>query len=252
MNRFGKKITAFLLAFVTAAAVMPAIPAKAEVSYSTIEMNTTITGPAERTESYYRFTMEESGRINVTLNISKDYSFWMMPVKLYEADGEIAGDCIAENDADVGTYVCAWDVMKGDYFLYVSGPRNYSLTLTPEYSGSTYDESADEQNYNENTAKKVDFNKTVKAALSMNETDGDFYKIKVGSKGILKVTANTKAKDAQLVVYKMGKTPQTFNLMSGKSINKVKLDSKGTYYVIVRKGKDTGNYNFKLNFKKKK
>ena len=117
---------------------------------------------------------------------------------------------------------------------------------------STFEESLDDENYNENTAKKVAFNKTIKGALSMNEADGDFYKVKVGSKGTIKATVNSKAEDGQMVVYKLGQTPQTFQLMKGKNVNKVKLDSKGTYYIVIRKGySGTGAYDFKLKFSKK-
>ena len=244
----GKKIAAFLLAFATAAAVIPAVPAKA-ADYSTVEMETTIQGPTEETDSYYKFTMEESGRINITVNYPNDRDSYIYEVKLYEADGEITGDYLAGKFLQRGTNVMAWDLLKGEYYFTVNAGKNYSFTLTPEYSNSTFEESMDEENYNENTAKKVDFKKDVKGALSMNEIDGDFYKVKVGSKGTITATVSTKVSDAQMVVYKMGQTPQTFSIVGGKSVNKVKLDSKGTYYVIIRKGQDTGNYSLNLKFK---
>ena len=252
----AKKISAFLLAFVTAATCIPAIQAKAVGSYQTLPMDTIVQGPlveeeiTDQTETYYKFTMKDSGRVNVTITRPGDVGFTYRDV-LYEADGEVPGESLDIALPEGGTNVYAWDLLKGDYFLVITDGYNYTVTLTPEYSDSTFEESIDEQNYNELTAKKVAFKKTIKAAFSMNESDGDFYKVKVGSKGILSVTVNTKVKDAQLVVYKMGQTPQSFDLMSGKSANKIKLDSKGTYYVALRTEEGTGNYNFKLNFKKK-
>ena len=172
-------------------------------------------------------------------------------------DGEITGDELDsrygtwDHQSPRGTEVWAYDLLKGEYFLRFYTGYNFSLTLTPEYADSTYEESVYEENYNENTAKKIECNKTIKGALSMNEIDGDFYKLNVGSKGTLKVTVNTKVNDVQMAIYKAGKTPQTIQLVSGKSVNTLKLDSKGTYYVVVRKDGGTGNYNFKMKFKKK-
>ena len=262
MKQKLKKIMAMALSLAISTSIFATIPgteAKAFVQrekvYSDIEIGTTVQGEGDK-DNYFRFTMKNSGRLNINLNIDALWAEDGTGIFLGERDGDIWTNQIWYNAAPlssltVGSNYLYVDLLKGDYYLRIV-ENGFSFTLTTDDAKETFSESYDSQNYNEGTAKKVSLKKKVKGSIAINENYGDFYKVKLPSKGNLKITANNKSEKLIVDVYRLGSQPVKLDLIKGKNVNTVEIDKKGTYYVVFRGDRTTGNYDFNLKFTKKK
>ena len=217
-------------------------------------------------EDYYKINLASSGRLTINFNSFMQYYC----LYIYDESGaEVWKDEENEWVSTTGkrSDKITVDLTKGCYFLRVIGDRadGWEWFATGNYNFEinflSSNETVDEPNNSILESKKINFSKTIKGQIAVNDLE-DYYKIVLSASGRLNIKFNSFLKYYCLFIYDdSGKEiwkdeENEWISTTGKRSDNITVDLiKGNYYLRVigdrAEGWDwlsTGNYNFKIDF----
>lgn len=224
----------------------------------TISLNQSYSGYiTENTEkNYYKFTLNESGRINLRATAGMNYIYY----RIYSAEGEqvwydqfywnnTTEQISTDEDIDLtsGTY-CFCVEQCYDY------TGSYSFTLYFTSADESFSESNGGSNNSMYSADRTYVNQYYYGQIAQND-EKDFYQFTLNQSGRISLTATAKMKYVYYRIYDSSGTQLWYdqfywNNTTEQISTNVDVDlTSGTYYFCVEQSYDyTGNYNFSLNY----
>ena len=221
----------------------------------TINFNTQYKGQVAQNDGtdYYKFTLTSSGRINLVANSYVS----QLNYKLYDANyKEVKSWYPSWNyDTKVALTNEVLDLVSGTYYFvankdYNTGNYDFKISFTSasesfaESQSNLYNQFADARTINTNTQYKG----------QIAENDGiDYYKFKLTSSCKITLKANSYMAWTSYKIYNSNNkeikswSPHWNSNTKVASINESFDLASGTYYFVVGKDYDTGNYNFSIS-----
>ena len=221
----------------------------------TINFNTQYKGQVAENDGtdYYKFTLTSSGRINLVANSYVS----QLKYKLYDANyKEVKGWYPSWNsDTKVALTNELLDLVSGTYYFvankdYNTGNYDFKISFT-----SVSESFAESQNvlYNQFAdARTINTNTLYKGQIAENDRI-DYYKFTLTSSCKVTLKANSYMAWISYKIYNSNNkeikswSPYWNSNTKVASINESFDLASGTYYFVVGKEYDTGNYNFSIS-----
>ncbi len=257
LKSFISVLLAVMMLFSTAAPVFAddALPIE---SAQSVRIENSYTGSlTEETDMvFYKFTLAESGNVNIIIDASVE----KYNVSLYNSDGEAMwhSDAIYWNSTtEKSQYTLDSNLVSGDYYFSVNKNNNctgeYSFKITLKSAQESFAESTGVNNNTLENANKIDFGTKYTGQLAFND-DKDIYKFEIDKSG--RVGFNMIANIYRVCYYIYDSKGNTiwesgrieWDGRSEQSQSSYSFDLvAGTYYFCVSKG-NSGTYTFNASF----
>ena len=225
---------------------------------TSISLNKTYSGSitSSSTIDYYKFTLSNSGRINLKMSAGIQYAYFY----IYDASGNQVwntGGISWNSTTELIVLNKNIDLTSGTYYFCVkqglSYTGNYSFSLNYTSANETFKETQGGSNNKTSTADSISLGTKYYGQIASNDKK-DFYKFKVSSSGSVTLTVSASIQYSFYYIYDSSANEvwrsggMTWNYSTELlSMTKTITLSAGTYYFAVAQGNsDTGNYNFKI------
>lgn len=228
---------------------------------TSISLNKSYSGSITNSSTidYYKFTLSQSGRINLKLSANISYAYFYIYAandlnnpawKTNGVDWNYTTELIVLNrniDLTAGTYYFC--VQQG-----LSATGDYSFSLNYTSAGESFKETQSDLNNNPANADSINLNTKYYGQIASNDVK-DFYKFKVNTSGNVTLTVSAEISYSYYYIYDSSATEvwrsggMSWNSSTELlSMTKTISLSAGTYYFAVEQGlSSTGNYNFKIS-----
>lgn len=207
--------------------------AASEVNYT---LGKTVTVGSGKSNTNYKFTLKDSGTLTFYLN--GPYSNMIYSLK------DIKGNIIYRTDGSKSRAKTVYTVKKGDYVLNIwteSSSSGYDFKIAQTSARESFPETGADDT--KSGANLIKLNNSYRGQLAVND-NSDNYKFKLTNAGGVKFNFYTKMGGCKIkIVGSSGKVYFSDTYAEGGVSNKSILP-KGTYYFIVEKVYNTGNYAF--------
>lgn len=233
-------------------------PSETNTSFSKareIEPGVSVAGtfPDRGGKRYYKFSLEQAGKVDLAFDVSASAYFGSMIIKIYDnSQTEIYSATKYESFSLNDIYLTG-----GNYYLMAEFPRStaFSFIANMDSMGESFMETQDFNNDISSYASCISLKKKYKGILAQND-DIDYYKFQIPSVG--KITFNMTNSVSNTIKY--GFYDQSLNLAYTNSVDSgykttqpVSL-KKGTYYLAIAKenvNSGVGSYTFSIDYIKK-
>lgn len=208
------------------------------------------------TKDYFKFTLSNSGRINLSVSASIKYAYFY----IYDASGNQVwntGGIEWNSTTELITLNKNIDLTSGTYYFCVkqglSHTGNYSFKITFSSASESFKETQGGNNNLTSTADSISLGTKYYGQIAANDTK-DFYKFTVSSSSTVNISVSASIKYSYYYIYDSsanqvwGSGGKEWNSSTELlSLTKSLTLSAGTYYFCVKQGNShTGNYNFKI------
>ncbi len=208
---------------------------------------------------YYKFTLNESGKITLNYKAYKvDNSSYGPDYYIYDSNGEaLVEETWNEFDyvTQMYTTIEQYDLTKGTYYFCVTENKaNFNFSIKFNSANETFSEVNGGSDNLMSKARNISLKKNYKGQIALND-DRDFYKFSVNTNCKLKIDIRAYMQYSDYYLYDsngfeiMRETWREWNSNSKLYSDTMFVDiKKGTYYFCVTEcyGR-TGNYNFTLS-----
>lgn len=211
------------------------------------------TFPDSGGKRYYKFSLEQAGKVDLAFDVSASAYFGSMIIKIYDnSQTEIYSATKYESFSLNDIYLTG-----GNYYLMAEFPRStaFSFIANMDSMGESFMETQDFNNDISSYASCISLKKKYKGILAQND-DIDYYKFQIPSAG--KITFNMTNSVSNTIRYDF--YDQSLNLAYTNSVDSsyktTQLVSlkKGTYYLAIAKenvNSGVGSYTFSIDYIKK-
>ena len=246
-------IIAFSCFTVAASAAGDSISAATSISLGT-RYSSSITSSS--TKDYFKFTLSNSGRVNLSLSASIKYAFFY----IYDASGNQVwntGGIEWNSTTELITLDRDIDLTSGTYYFCVKQGNNhtgnYNFKLSFSSASESFKETQGGNNNLTSTADSISLGTKYYGQIAANDTK-DFYKFSVSSSSTVSISVSASIPYSYYYIYDSsanqvwGSGGKEWNSSTELlSLSKSLTLSAGTYYFCVKQGNShTGNYNFKI------
>ena len=195
---------------------------------------------SESTKDYYKFTLSESGRINIKVTTTMGSTYYY----IYDANNARIWGSSYSNGTDQNV-----DLVAGTYYFYVgksSALGSYNFKLSFVTAGESKSESEGNVLNSIEAAPSITLGTEYRGQLAINDTL-DYYKFSLAESGRVNVKVTTTMGSTYYYIYDANNSRIWGSSYSNGTDQNVDLTA-GTYYLYVGKSSATGNYSFKLSF----
>lgn len=192
------------------------------------------------TADFYKFVMPESGRVKLKVTTTMGYTWYT----LYDSvETEIWGDDYnkgveGELYLKAGTYYCVVS-KRNDY-------GNYSFSVSYDESGESFKENEATNNNSFENASDITFGTDYKGQLALNDT-ADYYKFVLTESGKINIKVTTTMGYTWYTLYNEVES-EVWGDDYTNGVDGMTYLTAGTYYFVISKKNDYGNYSFKATF----
>ena len=206
------------------------------------------------TEDYYKFTLSSSGKINL---IANSYMYWIY-FRIYDTNHNQIKYWNPRWDSTtkVASTNETVDLVSGTYYFIVAkdgNTGNYDFRLNFTSANESFAESQGTMYNTYSNARSISLSSKYYGQIAEND-DCDFYKFTLSSSGKINLIANSYMYWIYFRIYDTNHNqikywnPRWDSTTKVASTNETVDLVSGTYYFIVAKDGNTGNYDFRLNF----
>ncbi len=234
------------------------LPAETNTTFSKareIESGVSVAGtfPESGGIRYYKFSLEEAGKIDLSVDVSASAYVGGMRIKIYDASQtEIYNSYDSESFSMNDIYLTG-----GNYYLVAEFSRatSFSFVANMDSMGESFTETQDANNDISSDAFDISLKKKYKGILALND-DIDYYRFNIPAAGLITLNlTNSTSSIAKYVVYDQSMNPVYTNTVSDGGKISVPVSVKnGEYYFAVAKenvNRGTGSYSFAIDYTKK-
>ncbi len=233
------------------------LPSETNTSFSKareIDSGVSVAGTFPETggKRYYKFSLEEAGKIFMELERSSGSGY--IYLKFYD-----------ESQTEIYTYAGGRSAFTlsdlyltgGTYYLAVEYDENltFSFVANIDPMGESFTETQDSNNDMFSDASVINLKQKYKGILAKND-DIDYYKFQTAAAGLITLNlTNSTSNTMKYAVYDSSMNPvYTNTLESGSKVSQPVSVKSGDYYFVVTKedvNKGTGSYTFSVDYVKK-
>ena len=192
------------------------------------------------TNDYYKFVITESGRINLKVTTTMEYTWY----ELYNAsEVKVWGDDYTKG---VDAYL---HLTAGTYYLRVAknyNYGNYTFKVNFESAKESFEENESTGNNSYEYASSIAFGTDYTGQLAINDTD-DYYKFVITESGRINLKVTTTMEYTWYELHNASEV-KVWGDDYTKGVDAYVHLKAGTYYLKVAKNYNYGNYGFKVSF----
>ena len=211
------------------------------------------TFPDSGGKRYYKFSLEQAGKVDLVFDVSASAYVGSMNIKIYDnSQTEIYSDKKYESFSLNDIYLTG-----GNYYLMAEFHRSttFSFIANMDSMGESFMETQDSNNDISSYASCISLKKKYKGILAQND-DIDYYKFNVPAKGLITLNlTNSTSSTVKYAVYDQSMNPVYTNTVSGGyKISQPVSIKNGDYYIAIAKknvNEGTGSYTFSIDYTKK-
>lgn len=256
-----KKVLSIILASIIILSTFAIVANAAGDTISTatsINVNKSYSGSitSSSTIDYYKFTISESGRINLKMSANIQYAYFY----IYDASSKQvwSNSMFWNGTTELLVLNEKIDLTSGTYYFCIKGGSgltgSYSFSLNYTSAKESFSETQGGNNNKTSTADSINLGSTYYGQIAAND-EKDFYKFTLSSSDSITLTVSASIEFAHYYIYDssantvwgIGKSWNgSTELLSLKHTLTL---SAGTYYFAVLKSSgitNSGNYNFKI------
>ncbi|MBE6693656.1 MAG: hypothetical protein E7589_02690 [Ruminococcaceae bacterium] len=192
------------------------------------------------TNDYYKFVITESGRINLKVTTTMEYTWY----ELYNAsEVKVWGDDYTKG---VDAYL---HLTAGTYYIRVAknyNYGNYSFKVNFESAKESFTENETTTNNSYEYASSIAFGTDYRGQLAINDTN-DYYKFVITESGRINLKVTTTMEYTWYELYNASEV-KVWGDDYTNGVDAYLHLKAGTYYLRVAKNYNYGNYSFKVSF----
>jgi len=244
MKKIMLAITVCLMSFLLSIPVFAAVDSTND-SFSnakSISLNSTYSGELSKdsTKDYYKFTISESGRVNVKVTTTMGYTYY----HIYDSSNTKVWGSSYSNGTDKNV-----DLVAGTYYFYVGKDDyngSYSFKLTFTSANESKSESVGSTLNSLDAAPTISLDTEYKGQLAYNDSK-DYYKFTLAESGKVNLEVTTTMGYTYYHIYNSSNV-KVWGSSYSNGVNKDVHLLAGTYYFYVGEDDYIGNYSFKLSY----